>query len=243
MENKKYAFISGASGGIGTHIARELARDYNLILHTRSKKDILLKLKEEIEDREVLIVEGDLSKFEDCKDIFEKCQGLDVDVLVNNAGITKDNLIFRMSPEDFTKVIETNLNSAFYLSKLFARPMMKRRNGKIINISSISGIKGNPGQANYSASKAGLIALTKTLAKELGGKNILVNAVAPGFIKTKMTEDLSDDLKTEMLNNTALKRFGNAYEVAKVIRFLASEDASYITGQVISVDGGLNTWE
>jgi len=241
MENKKYAFISGASGGIGTHIARELARDYNLILHTRSKKDILLKLKEEIEDREVLIVEGDLSKFEDCKDIFEKCQGLDVDVLVNNAGITKDNLIFRMSPEDFTKVIETNLNSAFYLSKLFARPMMKRRNGKIINISSISGIKGNPGQANYSASKAGLIALTKTLAKELGGKNILVNAVAPGFIKTKMTEDLSDDLKTEMLNNTALKRFGNAYEVAKVIRFLASEDASYITGQVISVDGGLNT--
>lgn len=241
MENRKYAFISGASGGIGTHIARELARDYNLILHTRSKKDILLKLKEEIKDREVVIVEGDLSKFEDCKDIFDKCQGLDVEVLVNNAGMTKDNLIFRMSPEDFTKVIETNLNSAFYLSKLFARPMMKRRSGRIINISSISGIKGNPGQANYSASKAGLIALTKTLAKELGGKNILVNAVAPGFIETKMTEDLSDAVKTEMLNNIPIKRFGNANEVAKVIRFLASEDASYITGQVISVDGGLNT--
>lgn len=243
MENKKYAFISGASGGIGVYIAEELKKDYNLILHTRSKRDVLEKLKDEFNDIDVKIVEGDLSKFEDCQRIFDEVKDLDVEVLVNNAGMTKDNLVFRMTDEDFTKVIETNLNSAFYLSKLFARPMMKKRSGKIINISSISGIKGNPGQANYSASKAGLIALTKTMAKELGSKNVLVNAVAPGFIETKMTENLSEGVKEEILKSIPLKRYGSPIEVAKVIRFLVSDDASYINGQVISVDGGLNTWE
>ncbi|MDY3006943.1 3-oxoacyl-[acyl-carrier-protein] reductase [Anaerococcus sp. AGMB00486] len=241
MNNKKYALITGASGGIGSAIARKLASDYNLILHTRSKKDKIDKLKKEL-DTEVICISADLSNFEDCQKVFNICkeENLDVEVLVNNAGMTLDNVIFRMKEEDFVKVIETNLYSVFYLSKLFARTMMKKKSGRIINIASISGIRGNVGQTNYSASKAGIIGFTKSLAKELATKNILVNAVAPGFIDTEMTNNLNDAVKEEILRDIPLKRYGKAEDVAGLVYFLSGKDSSYITGQVISVDGGMN---
>lgn len=241
MSNKKYALITGASGGIGMEIARRLAGDYKLILHTRSREDKINELKDEL-DTEAICVKGDLSKQEDCEKIFNLCRekNIEVEVLVNNAGMTRDNLIFRMKEEDFKKVIETNLYSVFYLSKLFARQMMKNKGGRIINISSISGIRGNAGQTNYSASKAGVIGFTKALAKEVASKNVLVNAVAPGFIETEMTEALSDEVKKQILSDIPMKRYGLAKDVANVVRFLAGEDSSYITGQVISVDGGMN---
>ena len=244
MSNKKYALVTGASGGIGREIARRLAGDYNLILHTRSREDKINKLKDELET-EVICVKGDLSKQEDCERIFKQCRekNIDLEVLVNNAGMTKDNLIFRMKEEDFKKVIETNLYSVFYLSKLFARQMMKNKGGRIINISSISGIRGNVGQTNYSASKAGIIGFTKALAKEVASKNVLVNAVAPGFIETEMTDALSDEVKKQILSDIPMKRYGLAKDIANVVSFLAGEDSSYITGQVISVDGGMNIWE
>ena len=193
-------------------------------------------------ETEVICVKGDLSKQEDCERIFNICRekNIDLEVLVNNAGMTRDNLIFRMKEEDFKKVIETNLYSVFYLSKLFARQMMKNKGGRIINISSISGIRGNVGQTNYSASKAGVIGFTKALAKEVASKNVLVNAVAPGFIETEMTETLSDEVKKQILSDIPMKRYGLAKDVANVVSFLTGEDSSYITGQVISVDGGMN---
>lgn len=241
MSNKKYALVTGASGGIGREIAIRLAGDYNLILHTRRREDKINKLKDELKT-EVICVKGDLSKQEDCERIFNLCRekNIEVEVLVNNAGMTRDNLIFRMKEEDFKKVIETNLYSVFYLSKLFARQMMKNKGGRIINISSISGIRGNVGQTNYSASKAGVIGFTKALAKEVASKNVLVNAVAPGFIETEMTETLSDEVKKQILSDIPMKRYGLAKDVANVVSFLAGEDSSYITGQVISVDGGMN---
>ncbi|MFQ9967893.1 MAG: 3-oxoacyl-[acyl-carrier-protein] reductase [Peptoniphilus sp.] len=241
MSNKKYALVTGASGGIGREIAIRLAGDYNLILHTRRREDKINKLKDELKT-EVICVKGDLSKQEDCERIFNLCRekNIEVEVLVNNAGMTRDNLIFRMKEEDFKKVIETNLYSVFYLSKLFARQMMKNKGGRIINISSISGIRGNVGQTNYSASKAGVIGFTKALAKEVASKNVLVNAVAPGFIETEMTEILSDEVKKQILSDIPMKRYGLAKDVANVVSFLAGEDSSYITGQVISVDGGMN---
>ena len=244
MSNKKYALVTGASGGIGREIAIRLAGDYNLILHTRRREDKINKLKDELKT-EVICVKGDLSKQEDCERIFNLCRekNIDLEVLVNNAGMTRDNLIFRMKEEDFKKVIETNLYSVFYLSKLFARQMMKKKGGRIINISSISGIRGNVGQTNYSASKAGVIGFTKALAKEVASKNVLVNAVAPGFIETEMTEILSDEVKKQILSDIPMKRYGLAKDVANVVSFLAGEDSSYITGQVISVDGGMNIWE
>ena len=241
MSNKKYALVTGASGGIGREIAIRLAGDYNLILHTRRREDKINKLKDELKT-EVICVQGDLSKQEDCERIFNLCRekNIEVEVLVNNAGMTRDNLIFRMKEEDFKKVIETNLYSVFYLSKLFARQMMKNKGGRIINISSISGIRGNVGQTNYSASKAGVIGFTKALAKEVASKNVLVNAVAPGFIETEMTEALSDEVKKQILSDIPMKRYGLAKDIANVVSFLAGEDSSYITGQVISVDGGMN---
>ncbi|URN41634.1 3-oxoacyl-[acyl-carrier-protein] reductase [Peptoniphilus genitalis] len=241
MSNKKYALVTGASGGIGREIARRLTGNYNLILHTRSREDKINELKDELKT-EVICVKGDLSKQEDCERIFNFCRekNIEVEVLVNNAGMTKDNLIFRMKEEDFKQVIETNLYSVFYLSKLFARQMMKKKAGRIINISSISGIRGNVGQTNYSASKAGVIGFTKALAKEVASKNVLVNAVAPGFIETEMTEALSDEVKKQILSDIPMKRYGLAKDVANVVSFLAGEDSSYITGQVISVDGGMN---
>ena len=171
------------------------------------------------------------------KDIIEKFG--QIDVLVNNAGITKDMLLMRMKKEDFESVIDVNLVGTFNVTKNTIPYMMKQKSGRIINLSSVVGISGNAGQTNYSASKAGIIGFTKSLAKEVGSRNILVNAVAPGFIQTQMTDVLKDEVKEEISKNIPLKRMGNTSDVANVVKFLASEDSSYITGQVINVDGGM----
>ena len=241
----KVALITGANRGIGKQIAITLAKQgFDIALNYRTANDSLSETIKEIESYGVqcLAVQGDVSVFEDCEDItkqiiekFEK-----IDVLVNNAGITKDMLFMRMKQEDFKQVIDVNLIGTYNMTKNVSQYMIKQRSGRIINISSVVGLLGNAGQANYSASKAGIIGFTKSLAKELAGRNILVNAVAPGFIETDMTNVLKDDVKTNILNSIPLKREGKPEEVANVVKFLASEDSSYITGQVISVDGGMN---
>lgn len=241
----KVALITGATRGIGKQIAITLAKQgFDIAVNYRTSNDSLNETVKEIESYGVrcLAVQGDVSVFEDCenmtKQVIEKFER--IDVLVNNAGITKDMLFIRMKEEDFKQVIDVNLIGTFNMTKNVSQYMVKQRSGRIINISSIVGIHGNAGQANYSASKAGIIGLTKSLAKELASRNILVNAIAPGFIETDMTSTLKDDVKTNILNSIPLKREGKPEEVANVVKFLASEDSSYITGQVISVDGGMN---
>ena len=186
-------------------------------------------------------VKGDISNFEDCEiminEIIKSFQK--IDVLVNNAGITKDGLLMRMKKEDFEQVINVNLVGTFQITKQVLPYMLKQRNGRIINLSSVVGITGNAGQTNYSASKAGIIGFTKSLAKEVASRNILVNAVAPGFIETQMTGVLKDDIKEQINKTIPLRRMGKTQDVANVVKFLASEDSSYITGQVIQVDGGM----
>lgn len=240
----KVAIITGATRGIGKQIALTLANEgYNIILNYRTENDELKQLKNEIENQNVkcLTVQGDVTNFEDCKQMIESAikEFGKIDVLVNNAGITKDMLLARMKEEDFKQVIDVNLVGTFNMTKNVISYMMKARNGRIINISSVVGIAGNAGQANYSASKAGIIGFTKSLAKEVASRNILVNAVAPGFIETNMTDVLKQEVKDEIAKNIPLKRMGTPQDVANVVKFLASEDSSYITGQVISVDGGM----
>ena len=240
----KVAMITGATRGIGKQIALTLANEgYNIVLNYRTENDELKQLKNEIESKKVkcLTVQGDVTNFEDCKQMIESAieEFGKVDVLVNNAGITKDMLLARMKEEDFKQVIDVNLVGTFNMTKNVISYMMKARNGRIINISSVVGISGNAGQTNYSASKAGIIGFTKSLAKEVASRNILVNAVAPGFIETNMTDVLKQEVKDEIAKNIPLKRMGTPQDVANVVKFLASEDSSYITGQVISVDGGM----
>ena len=240
----KVAMITGATRGIGKQIALTLANEgYNIVLNYRTENDELKQLKNEIESKKIkcLTVQGDVTNFEDCKQMIESAieEFGKVDVLVNNAGITKDMLLARMKEEDFKQVIDVNLVGTFNMTKNVISYMMKARNGRIINISSVVGIAGNAGQTNYSASKAGIIGFTKSLAKEVASRNILVNAVAPGFIETNMTEVLKQEVKDEIAKNIPLKRMGTPQDVANVVKFLASEDSSYITGQVISVDGGM----
>ena len=240
----KVAMITGATRGIGKQIALTLANEsYNIVLNYRTENDELKQLKNEIESKNVkcLAVQGDVTNFEDCKQMIESVikEFGKIDVLVNNAGITKDMLLARMKEEDFKQVIDVNLVGTFNMTKNVISYMMKARNGKIINISSVVGIEGNAGQTNYSASKAGIIGFTKSLAKEVASRNILVNAVAPGFIETNMTDVLKQEVKDEIAKNIPLKRMGTPQDVANVVKFLASEDSSYITGQVISVDGGM----
>ena len=240
----KVAMITGATRGIGKQIALTLANEgYNIVLNYRTENDELKQLKNEIESKNVkcLAVQGDVTNFEDCKQMIESAikEFGKIDVLVNNAGITKDMLLARMKEEDFKQVIDVNLVGTFNMTKNVISYMMKARNGKIINISSVIGIAGNAGQTNYSASKAGIIGFTKSLAKEVASRNILVNAVAPGFIETNMTDVLKQEVKDEIAKNIPLKRMGTPQDVANVVKFLASEDSSYITGQVISVDGGM----
>lgn len=240
----KVAMITGATRGIGKQIALTLANEgYNIVLNYRTENDELKQLKNEIESKNVkcLAVQGDVTNFEDCKQMIESAikEFGKIDVLVNNAGITKDMLLARMKEEDFKQVIDVNLVGTFNMTKNVISYMMKARNGKIINISSVVGIAGNAGQTNYSASKAGIIGFTKSLAKEVASRNILVNAVAPGFIETNMTDVLKQEVKDEIVKNIPLKRMGTPQDVANVVKFLASEDSSYITGQVISVDGGM----
>ena len=197
----------------------------------------------EIEEKGVkcLTVQGDVSNFEDCekfvKEIIEEYGK--IDVLVNNAGITKDTLLMRMKKEDFEDVIDTNLVGTFNVTKNVISHMMKARSGRIINISSVVGVAGNAGQTNYSASKAGMIGFTKSLAKEVASRGILVNAVAPGFIETGMTDVLKEEIKEEIAKSIPLKRIGTTQDVANLVKFLAGEDSTYITGQVINVDGGM----
>ncbi len=240
----KVAFITGATRGIGKQIAITLAKQgYQIALNYRKENEELEKVKKEIEENEVecFTVKGDVSIFEDCekmvKQILEKFEK--IDVLVNNAGITKDMLLMRMKQEDFEQVIDVNLVGTFNVTKNVMNHMLKARSGKIINISSVVGVIGNAGQTNYAASKAGIIGFTKSLAKEVASRGILVNAVAPGFIETSMTEILKEEIKEEITKNIPLKRIGTSQEVANVVKFLASEDSSYITGQVIQVDGGM----
>lgn len=240
----KVALITGATRGIGKQIAIKLAKEgYNIAINYRKENEELENTKREIEEQNVkcLAVQGDVSNFEDTKRFVDEVInefGV-IDVLVNNAGITKDMLILRMQKEDFESVINVNLTGTFNVTKNVVPYMMKKRSGRIINISSVVGISGNAGQTNYSASKAGIIGFTKSLAKEVASRNILVNAVAPGFIETDMTSILKDDVKAEIAKNIPLKRMGTAEDVANVVKFLASEDSSYITGQVINVDGGM----
>lgn len=240
----KCALITGATRGIGKQIAITLAKQgYNIALNYRKENEELENTKKEIEKIgvQVLAVKGDVANFENCenfvKQVIERFG--QIDVLVNNAGITKDMLLMRMKKEDFEQVIDANLVGTFNVTKNVVPYMMKARSGRIINISSVVGISGNAGQTNYSASKAGIIGFTKSLAKEIASRNILVNAVAPGFIETNMTDVLKDDVKQEIAKNIPLKRMGTTQDVANVVKFLASDDSSYITGQVINVDGGM----
>lgn len=240
----KVALITGASRGIGKQIALTLAKEgYDIALNYRTENDTLIELEKEIKSNNVkcLKLQGDVSKFDDAENITKETinEFGKIDVLVNNAGITKDMLLLRMKQEDFKSIIDVNLVGTFNMTKNVANYMMKAREGKIINISSVVGISGNAGQSNYSASKAGIIGFTKSLAKELASRNILVNAIAPGFIETDMTNVLTDDTKEKILNQIPLKREGTAQEVANVVKFLASNDSSYITGQVINIDGGM----
>ena len=240
----KVAFITGATRGIGRAIALELANEgYKIALNYRTENEALETLKKEISELgvECYPVQGDVSKAEDSermtKEIIEHFE--QIDVLVNNAGITKDKLIQRMKEEEFTDVINVNLVGTFNITKNVIKYMTKKRYGKIINISSVVGISGNAGQSNYAASKAGIIGFTKSIAKELASRNITANAVAPGFIQTDMTNVLKDEIKEEIESTIPLKRLGTAEDVAKVVKFLASDDSNYITGQVINVDGGM----
>lgn len=240
----KVALITGATRGIGKAIAIRLANaGFDIALNYRKENDDLTNTKSEIEKAGVdcLPVQGDISSFEDCeriaKEIFDKFGK--IDVLVNNAGITKDMLLMRMKPEDFLSVVDVNLIGTFNMTRNVVPYMVKARSGKIVNISSIVGIEGNAGQANYAASKAGIIGFTKSLARELGSRNILVNAVAPGFIETDMTSVLSDSVRDEIAKKISLRRMGSAEDVAGVVEFLCGEASSYVTGTVIPVTGGL----
>ena len=240
----KVALITGGTRGIGKEIAYTLAEEnYDIIINYRTENEELMKLKKEIEQKRVrcLLLKGDVSNFEDCKKLVEEAINRmnNIDVLVNNAGITKDMLLMRMKPEDFNEVINVNLIGTFNMTKNVINYMMKERKGRIINVSSVVGISGNAGQTNYAASKAGIIGFTKSLAKEVASRNILVNAIAPGFIQTDMTNILKENVKDEIAKTIPLKRMGTAKDVANVVKFLVSEDSSYITGQVIQVDGGM----
>ncbi len=240
----KVALITGGTRGIGKEIAYTLAEEnYDIIINYRTENEELMKLKKEIEQKRVrcLLLKGDVSNFEDCKKLVEEAINRmnHIDVLVNNAGITKDMLLMRMKPEDFNEVINVNLIGTFNMTKNVINYMMKERKGRIINVSSVVGISGNAGQTNYAASKAGIIGFTKSLAKEVASRNILVNAIAPGFIQTDMTNILKENVKDEITKTIPLKRMGTAKDVANVVKFLVSEDSSYITGQVIQVDGGM----
>lgn len=244
MEENKVALITGAARGIGKEVAKKFAKNgYNVVINYVSSKTDTEKLKKEFEDLgvKVLLVKADVSNQEEAEDLVNQTINTfgKIDVLVNNAGITKDNLLMRMSEEDFEKVININLKGTFLVTKYAIKYMMKKRCGSIVNLASVVGVVGNAGQCNYAASKAGIIGFTKSIAKELASRNIRANAVAPGFIKTDMTEVLSDSVKENINSQIPLKRMGTAEEVANLVYFLSSEQSSYITGQVINVDGGM----
>lgn len=245
MNDNKVALITGGSRGIGEKIAERFAQaGYNLIINYVSNIENVEELETKIKGNaniEILFIQSDVTSFESCENMVNEAikKFGHIDVLVNNAGITKDTLLMRMKEEDFDKVINVNLKGTYNVTKNVIPYMMKQKYGKIINISSVVGVSGNAGQANYAASKAGIIGFTKSVAKELASRNILANCVAPGFIKTDMTDVLSDSVKESINSQIPLKKMGTAKEVANAVYFLGNEENTYITGQVLNVDGGM----
>ena len=244
MEERKVVFVTGGSRGIGKAIALKYAQNgYNVVINYVSDKTNVEELQKEFTklNVECLIEKADVSKSEEVEQIVKKAieKFNKIDVLVNNAGITRDGLLMRMKEEDFDKVIEINLKGTFLVTKSVIPYMLKKRDGKIINLASVVGVTGNAGQCNYSASKAGIIGFTKSIAKELASRNIRANAIAPGFIDTDMTSILSDDVKDSINVQIPMKRMGTTQEIANVAYFLGCEESSYITGQVINIDGGM----
>jgi 3-oxoacyl-[acyl-carrier protein] reductase len=231
----KLALVTGASRGIGRAIAEEFARaGAQVVVGYRSGRDEAEELAAQIGGR---AVQADVSSADDAKRLVEEAG--DVDVLVNNAGLTRDGLLARMSDDDWRTVLDTNLSSVFYTCRAVTRPMMKKRGGSIVNISSVVGVHGNWGQTNYAASKAGIIGFTKSIARELGSRGVRANVVAPGYVKTQLTDVLPEAATASMVEATPLGRVAEAHEIAGAVRFLASDDASFITGDVLLVDGGL----
>ncbi len=231
----KLALVTGGSRGIGRAIALELGRaGAEVVVGYRTGREEAEAVASEIGGR---AVEADVSDAESAKALVEAAG--DLDVLVNNAGLTRDGLLVRMSDDDWRTVIDTNLSSVFYTCRAAARPMMRKRGGSIVNISSIVGVHGNWGQTNYAASKAGIIGFTKSLARELGSRNVRANVVAPGYVKTQLTDVLPQEATAAMLTNTPLGRLGDPEDVAGAVRFLCSDAAAFVTGDVLLVDGGL----
>ena len=240
----KIAIVTGGSRGIGKEICLKFASlGANLVINYIGDKTQAEDTKAECENlgAKVALSEGDVSKMADCEKLFQTAVDTfgRVDILVNNAGITRDNLLMRMSEEEFDAVIAVNLKGTFNCMKQAARPMMKQKYGKIINMASVVGVTGNAGQVNYAASKAGVIGMTKSMAKELANRGVTVNAIAPGFIRTAMTDVLSDDVKAEITRVIPMGVMGETEDVANLAAFLASDASRYITGQVINVDGGM----
>jgi 3-oxoacyl-[acyl-carrier protein] reductase len=240
----KSALVTGGSRGIGKAIGLRLAtQGADVAFSYKGNEAAARETAREVQamKRRALAVQGDVADVDSAENVVKAALEAfgKIDILVNNAGITRDDLIMRMSPEAWREVLETNLFGAFWMTKAVTRPMLKARGGRIINITSVSGQAGQMGQANYSAAKAGLIGLTKATARELASRGITVNAVAPGFVLTELTQDLPDALKEEITSRTPLGRFGTTEEVANAVAFLASDEAAYITGQVLAVDGGL----
>tara|TARA_B000000437_G_scaffold54659_1_gene38977 strand:- start:38 stop:775 length:738 start_codon:yes stop_codon:yes gene_type:complete len=236
----KKVLVTGASGGIGKAIAIELSSNgADLCLTGRNKSE--LESLQKLIGGNCQIIISDLSKSEGIDELANSAQEKmgQIDILINNAGITRDNLFMRMSEEDWNEVINVNLNSIFKLTKHLIKGMIKRRYGRIINITSVIGVAGGAGQSNYSASKAGIIAMSKSLAQEVGSRSVTVNSIAPGFIETNMTAELSDDRKQEILNSISIGRLGKPDDIAGAVCFLASDKASYITGQTIHINGGM----
>lgn len=244
MLEGKVALITGASRGIGRAIALTFAGyGAKVVVNYNGSKEKAEEVAEEIlrMGGEAIAVPGSVTEYAACGDMIDAAieQFGRIDILVNNAGITRDNPVIKISEEDFDRVIDTNLKGTFYCIKQIYRPFLKQKSGRIINIASVAGLLGNAGQANYAASKAGVIGLTKSVARELAGRGITVNAIAPGVIATQMTETLPDTVKQRLMSQIPMGRAGSAVEIAETAAFLASDKAAYITGQVISVDGGM----
>ena len=238
--NKKKVLLTGASGGIGKAIAKELNSAGAHICLTGRNKEELVKLQNELGANSSFII-ADLSNHDEIDNLVKGAEDKlgSIDILINNAGVTDDNIFLRMSDDQWNNVINFNLNSTFKITKAVVKGMVKRRYGRIINITSVIGTLGAAGQANYSASKAALIGMSKSLAQEVGSRSITVNCIAPGFIETNMTADLNDSRKDEILKSITLKRFGLPEDVSSAVSFLASDSASYITGQTIHINGGM----
>ena len=236
----KIALITGAAGGLGDKIARTLHAQGATLALTDMRAEPMEKLKAELGDRVEFFV-ANLTNSEDVNNLVKNVEEKmgRIDILVNNAGLTRDNLFMRMSDEDWQLVLDVNLSAGFKLAKAAVRGMMKRRYGRIIGIASVVGVMGNPGQANYSASKAGMIAMNKCLAQEVGSRGVTVNSIAPGFIRTPMTDILPDDVKAQLLSKIPEGKLGEAQDIANAVAFLASDEAQYITGQTLHVNGGM----